>query len=254
MPAYNMDYKKEAKKAKAGDLDAMFNMASYIVWNDSSAPLSPEEVQLAVGYYVANAAAGDTDSMLDLGAMYLCGRGVEKSRKKALEWYMRAARAGAPKAYRCLGNYYKYDTPDDGIPVQVKDEKRLLSAFGWFEKGADMREENSLYELGDFFRYGVCTDKDEKKAFELYSEAYKVIMENVIDDEMARNDSYADVCLRLAECFHYGTGTEADLDEAKKFIDIALNECRRRCEEGDMYGRASLERAEKEWTLLFQSN
>jgi hypothetical protein len=252
MAHYDLNYGKMLEAAEKGDLDAMFAMASYIVWGDRKSKLEPEMVERAVRYYMANIEAGDTDSMLDMGGMYLEGRGVEKDRDKALELYERAAELSAPKAFRCLGNCWKYDNLDDGSPVATTDQSRLAKALGYFIRGAELDEENCLYELGDYYRYGVCVEKDEKAAFAHYMQAYNVIMEYVMPDKYSCNDSYSDVCLRLAECYHYGIGTMIDLNEAKKYIQIARTECQDRFNDGDMYGGVSLPRAEKEWLLIMQ--
>jgi TPR repeat protein len=252
MVPYSLNYRKEIEKAENGDLDAMFNVASYIIWGDRKSKLEPEMAERAVRYYMANIEAGDTDSMLDLGAMYLEGRGVEKDENKARELYERAAENTNPKAFRCLGNYWKYDQLEDGSPVATANEERLKKAYGYFTKGAELGEENCLYELGDFYRYGICVEKDENKAFELYDLAYGVITEFVMTDLYSCNDSYSDVCLRLAECYHYGIGTEVDMKEARTFIEIAKTECKRRLDDGDMYGGGSFPRANMEWMLIMQ--
>lgn len=88
---YDLNYYEEMKHAEQGDLDAMFNVAFYIVWGDPASPVEPEAAALAVKYFKANAENGGTDSMLDLGAMYLEGRGVRKDEKEALLWYEKAA-------------------------------------------------------------------------------------------------------------------------------------------------------------------
>jgi hypothetical protein len=252
MSYYDMNYLKEIELAEQGDLYAMFNVASYIIWGDCSSKIEPEMAERALRYYNTCAEAGDTDSMLDLGGMYLLGRGVEKDVDTALALYHKAADSNAPKAFRCLGNYYKYDELDDGSPVPTADTERLRTALSWFEKGAQVHEENSLYELGDYYRYGICVDKDEARAFRLYCDAYEVIIEEVMQNTLSDNDSYSDVTLRLAECYHYGIGTDIDLDKAKKFIRIAKDECKRRLNEGDMYGGSSLPMAEREWLLIMQ--
>ena len=84
MAMYDFNYYEQMKLAEQGDPEAMFNVASYTVWGDQSLPIEPEAAELAVRYYKKNAENGDADSMLDLGAMYLEGRGVPKDEKEAL--------------------------------------------------------------------------------------------------------------------------------------------------------------------------
>lgn len=252
MAKFDMNYHAEMQAAEAGDLDAMFNVASYIIWGDLTAQPEPEMAELALKYYQANADAGDTDAMLDIGAMYLEGRGVPKDEEMALEWYTKAADLGGHNACRCVGNLYRYDVLDDGTPVPTADPDRLQQAFHWYEKGAEQDEENCLYELGDFYRRGIIVEADPHKAFELYWHAYEVIRDVIMPSHYSNNDSYSDVCFRLAECFHYGIGTDINMTKAKAFIEIAKEETKKRADEGDVYGGSVLPRVEKEWLSIMQ--
>ncbi len=57
---YDMNYDEQMLLAEEGDLDAMFNVASYIIWGNPDSPVGPEAADLAVRYYMANAENGDT--------------------------------------------------------------------------------------------------------------------------------------------------------------------------------------------------
>lgn len=249
MSGWSFNYYEEMKRAEEGDLNAMFNMAAYIVWADKSAPIEPEAAERAVKYYKANAENGDTDSMLDLGAMYLEGRGVEKNEKEAVMWYEKAAEHNGQRACRCLGNYYRYDVLNDGTPVPTANPARLKKALKWYRLGAKRGEENCMYELGDYYRKGIIVKKNEKKAFKLYMQAFE-ICEELEEEKFLVNDSYSDVCFRLAQCYHYGIGTEINLEEAKKYIQIAKDESKKRLDSGDMYGGFLYPFAVKEWQAI----
>lgn len=251
MADYDFNYLEEMKKAKDGNLDSMFNVASYIIWGDQSSPVEPEMARLAIQYYTASIEKGNTDAMLDLGAMYLQGRGIERDRDKALAWYEKAAALGGNRACRCIGNFYRYDLLGDGTPVPTNDSGRLQQALDWYQKGSERDEENCLYELGDFYRYGIIVEKDERKAFELYKKAFNIILTVIAPNAMDMNDSYSDVCLRLAECHHYGIGTAVDLTAAKYYICIAKGEIKERLDRGDVYGGSAIKRAEDEWQKIF---
>lgn len=249
MAIYDMNYYEEMKKAEAGDLDAMFNVASYIIWSDAISSIEPEAAEMAIRYYEANAEAGDSDAMLDLGGMYIDGRGVKKDKEKALMWYERAAALNGPRACRCIGNLYKYDVIDDGTPIPTADPVRLEKALEWYKTGAEREEENCLYELGDYYRKGLLVEKDEKKALELYLQAYEICCK-LVHDKYAWNDSYSDVCFRLSECYHYGVGTEVNLEKAKDFAEIAKKEAKARMDRGDMYGGYLYPIALREWQAI----
>lgn len=249
MAMYDLNYYEEMKKAEQGDLDAMFNVAFYIVWGDQTSPVEPEAAALAVQYFKANAENGETDSMLDLGAMYLEGRGVRKDEKEALMWYEKAAELNGARACRCIGNYYRYDVLDDGTPVPTADPVRLRKALEWYQTGTERGEENCIYELGDYYRKGLLVPQDRKKAFDLYSRAYE-ICEELEGEHFLINDSYPDVCFRLAECCHYGIGTDVNLEKARYFAQIAKEETKKRLDRGDLYGGSLYPKALKEWQFI----
>lgn len=249
MAAFDLNYYEEMKQAEAGDLNAMFNVASYIIWGDQSSQVEPEAAELAVKYYKANAENGDTDSMLDLGAMYLDGRGVEKDEREALKWYEKAASLNGTRACRCIANFYRYDVLDDGTPVPTADPERLQKALEWYQKGTERGEENCIYELGDYYRKGLLVPKDAVKAFELYTRAYEICRRLELERFIA-NDSYSDVCFRLAECYHYGIGTQVDMSQAKYYAEIARDEAKARLESGDIYGGYLYPKALKEWQSI----
>jgi len=249
MAMYDLNYYEEMKLAEEGDLDAMFNVASYIIWGDQTAPVEPEAAELAVRYFKANAENGDIDSMLDLGAMYLEGRGVEKDEKEALKWYEKAAEMNGPRACRCIANFYRYDVINDGTPVPTADPVRLRKALEWYRTGTERGEENCIYELGDYYRKGIIVPKDEKQAFELYCRAYE-ICKKLAYERFIVNDSYSDVCFRLAECYHYGIGTDIDMQQAKFYVEIAKEEAKARLDSGDVYGGYLYPRTVKEWQAI----
>ncbi len=249
MAMCDLNYYEEMKLAENGDLDAMYNVAFYIIWEDQASPVEPEAAALAVRYFKANAENGETDSMLNLGAMYLEGRGVPKNEKEALKWYEKAAELGGPRACRCIGNYYRYDVLDNGTPVPTADPVRLQKALDWYRTGTERNEENCIYELGDFYRKGIIVPQDHRKAMELYSRAYE-LCKALKDETFMMNDSYSDVCFRLAECYHYGIGTDIDLERAGEFAQIAKEETKKRLESGDMYGGYLYPKTEKEWQSI----
>ncbi len=184
--------------------------------------------------------------MLDLGAMYLEGRGAAKDEKEAIRWYKKAAALNGTRACRCIANYYRYDVLEDGTPVPAADPDRLQKALEWYRTRAVRGEENCIYELGDYYREGIIVRQDEKKAFELYRQAYEICKE-IEEERYIVNDSYSDVCFRLAECYHYGIGTEKDLKKALFFAKIARDETKARLDNGDMYGGYLYTKVLKEW-------
>ena len=232
---FEMDDAEQLRLAEAGDHDAMFNWASYAVWGDRRHPLEPETAAKAVSIYQTLIDEdGDWDAMLDLGAMYLEGRGVPKDPDMAHAYFRMAADDGCARAWRCIGNDHRYDRLEDGSFVPTDDPIRLAQALEAYRKGAEEGEQNCLYELGDMYRAGVLVEIDLDKAFALYLEAWDMI------DGDEDDDSYADVALRLGMCCHYGWGTEVDLQKALEMVTIALDRCRQWQEQGFLQEAAGL--------------
>ncbi|GHV46982.1 hypothetical protein FACS1894204_09700 [Synergistales bacterium] len=213
------------KQAESGDAEAQFDVAWHIVWGDQSEAIEPDWLERAIDYFERAAVQGHGDAMLDLGAMYSTGRGVEQDKGKAFYWFSKAAEILHPKAFRCLGYWL-------GIPITtgyldpIIDNADYKSAFNYFLKGAILGEQNSLYELGDLYFSGKYVDVDQTFAFKLYEQSYDII--DYIED-----DSYADVCLRLGECYYRGIGTGQDKGAARNYLTEAVNGYELRIERSD---------------------
>jgi len=198
------------KKADSGDPEAQWRVAWYIVWSGKNEPIEPDWLERALDYFQRSAAQGYGNAMLELGAMYSSGRGVAKDEAEAICWYEKAAGILHPKAFRCLGYSLGFHNFRDGGFADYK------TAFGYFFKGALLDEPNCIYEIGDMYYWGRYVDSDQKFAFKLYQESYEIIDGNIEDD------SYANVCLRIGECFYKGIGPERDLDLAREHLLEAM--------------------------------
>lgn len=218
------------EKADKGDTEAMHAVAWGIVWGDQTVELEPELLEKALSYYYLLAQDGHCDALLDLGAIYLGGRGIERNEKRALAYYQAAADQLYPKAFRCLGNFWLYWSSE------APDYKR---AFDAFYQGSLLEEQNALYELGDMYRDGIQVEKDAHMAFKLYQRAENAVARNdfgYAGNDVSWDDCYSDVQLRLGECYLDGIGTEADLEQAVERLQEAVRVYRRRIQIGDDYG------------------
>ncbi len=232
------------QKAEHGDNDAVFNLIKYCMWNGPEEDLDTEFVYYAIAYYQKQAMAGNTDAMIELGTVYLEGRGVPKDRDLAKFWYQKAVDAGNIKAYRLLGNYYYYDRDRAGRPIKNENEKRLEMGCEVFKKGAELGEPSCLHELGDMYMNGVTVEQDYDQAFECYKQGLKEINEHY-----PKHPVYPFLNYRLGQCYHHGYGVEKDLDEAKKYLEKASQAGERRTLSGKLADR---ERAEKAFAELLE--
>jgi TPR repeat protein len=216
---------EQIKRAERGDAEAQYDVAWYIVWEEPGGPIEPDWLERAVDYYERSAEQGNADAMLDLGAMYLMGRGVAGDKGKAFYWYNKAAGLLHPKAFRCLGYWV-------GVPISTgyldpaMPNVDYMAAFGYFLKGALLDEQNSLYEIGDMYFSGKYVEADQDFAFSLYKESYGII-------EYIEDDCFADVCIRLGECYYRGIGCEQDTDAARGYLDDAVRGYELRIKRGE---------------------
>ena len=202
------------KKADNGDAEAQWRVAWHIVWDEETEPIEPDWLERALDYFERSASQGYGDAMLDLGALYRVGRGVSRDIEKAFYWFNQAASILHPKAFRCLG--YALEIPVGYLdPYDEADKEGYKNAYKYFIKGAILNEQNSIYKIGDMYYSGKYVDADREFAFFLYQQSYDCI--EYIDD-----DSYASVCLRLGECYCYGTGTAQDIGKATDYINKAI--------------------------------
>ena len=226
-----------------GDSDAVFDVIKYFLWNGNTEDLDQEFVYYAIAYYQKQAMAGNSDAMLELGTVYLEGRGVPVDRELARSWYQKAIDAGNIRAYRLLGHFYYYDRDKSGRPIRNENEKRLQMGAEVFLKGAELGEATSLYESGCMYMDGVVVEQDYDKAFECFSKGLDVVKEN------PKHPAKLFLNYKIGQCYHHGYGVEKDLDQAKKYLEVASREGERRTESGKI---AEKERAEMAFAELLE--
>ncbi len=240
----SLNYLDEIKKAEAGDVEAMIRVAFAILHGNKTEKLQPEEAERGIRYYKKAAALGDRSAMLDLGACYMDGRGVEKDVQEAIRWYEKGWDPDDPDACFCLGCVNRYDYLNGGEEVPSSETERITKAVQYFKRGAELLNSDCLYELGELYFSGIGVPDDKKKAFELFMEAFEERDTDVLSDRGLR------IYLRLAECRHYGIGTEVDLGDALNYIRMFREEARRRVPAGEIEADCVIEEAEKEWIAL----
>ena len=240
----SVNYLDEIQKAETGDVKAMIRVAFAILHGNKSEKLQPEEAERAIGYYKRAAELGDRSAMQDLGACYMDGRGVERDVQEAFRWYEKGWDPDDPSACFCLGCINRYDYLENGSEVSTADPERIGKAVKYFERGAELLDSDCLYELGELYLSGVGVPEDKAKAFSLFTDASEEYDEDILSGRGLR------IYLRLAECWHYGIGVEADLDEAMDYILMFREERRRRVKAGEEEEPYIIERAEQEWTSI----
>ena len=112
------------KAADNGDVIAMYYCGSILEEGDEGVPADKKKAR---EWYKKAAAQGDASAQLNLGFCYGKGNGVSQSDQDAVFWYKKAAEQGNDKAQYNLGLYYMDGA---GVPQSNKEAKY------WFRKAA----------------------------------------------------------------------------------------------------------------------
>lgn len=232
-----MDRLSEAiKLADDGDIEAMIEVANYIIWDDETQEVEPELLEKALDY-LHTAIENEHDvAMNTLGAMYYQGRGVEQDYTKAVYWYNEAANRGNVTSMSNLGYCYYY-----GRNIPVDYEK----AYQMYTKAAIMGDLVAEYKVGDMFSSGKYVQKDEASAFRIYYNLFERTKDDT-ENEYLR-EVYSGVCLRLGSALYKGRGVEVNLELAQFFLGEAKHHFKIRCDRGDVYAKSGLNQATEEW-------
>jgi TPR repeat protein len=183
---------------------------------------------------------GHARAQFNMGILYDDGRGVERSRDMAIEWWTQAAAQGLPVAH-----LMHIDTPDGKPNVE--------GAIRWLEKAADSGFVRSLYTLGKIYADGVGVPVDEEKAFKLLLAAGQGGLDRaqynlgkmyrdgrgVAADpaesakwyEQAAAQGYGKAQNKLAIIYGKGRGVKEDLVESLKWAILAARQGNQEAEE-----------------------
>jgi TPR repeat protein len=116
----------------------------------------------AVAYYLAAARGGNAKAQYALGYMYRSGRGVTPNYDVAAAWFGKAADQGNADAQNSLGVRYLLG---QGTP------KDYTQATYWFQKAADKGNPYAANELGFMYAAGKGVTQDYPTAIEWYTKA-----------------------------------------------------------------------------------
>ena len=159
-----------------------------------------KDEKLAFCYFQKGAKAGDPECVEMLGLCYYWGYGVEKDLQKAAFYHDKAAKAGIVHAMYNIGLCYEYG---NGV------SKNIEKALYWFEKAASEDFIHAIVALGDIYFDGEYIEKDLKKAFGYFSRAAE------------KGDPWGK--LNVAEFYEKGLVIAKDLEKAKVLCQEAYD-------------------------------
>jgi uncharacterized protein len=144
------------------------------------------------------------------GLLYLVGKGVERNRSKAAEYFRKAADQGHASAQYCIGQlYHSGEDSSGGKERTIWDlietrEKNSPKAVEWYRKAADQGHAHAQYELGLAYQSGEGVEKNRNKAAEYFRKAA---------DQGHAHAQYA-----IGEAYRRGEGVEKNLRTAEEWF------------------------------------
>ena len=106
------------------------------------------EMRSAFRLMLASVKLGNTGAQINVGNYYADGKGVRRSRSKALYWYKRAYRRGDSSAAHNIG-------------ILWRDEGKLQRALSWFHRAVHLGDDESNLDIGKHFLHN---EKNPRKA------------------------------------------------------------------------------------------
>jgi len=120
----------------------------------------PQDFDEAASWYRKSAEQGNAHAQTKLGYAYAKGLGVDKDAASALTWFRKAAGQGDPPAEFDLGVMYARGT---GVPQNITE------AIRWYRLAAEQGDANALRNLAALYIYGLGVPRSYSAAYALYS-------------------------------------------------------------------------------------
>ena len=160
-------YEKAAENGeKEAAAAAIANDAFSYFLGSEDGPVKEDDV-VALNYFMRAADLGDPRAINMMVAFYTYGFGVEQDPQKALELGSSLADKGDQEAlYAMEENAYAYFSGNkDGIDINFN------TAFEYYMKLTEYGNERAMYNVGLLYEYGLGTSKDHAKAIEWVTKA-----------------------------------------------------------------------------------
>ncbi len=145
-------------QAAAGDADAQLRLGALYEQGEG---VVQDYIQ-AETWYSKAAQQGNAEAQFDLGGLYYDGKGVSQDYAQAAIWYRKAAEQGDADAQFNLGLMY---AGGEGVP---QDESETVH---WFHKAAEQGLAVAQFDLGSLFDNGLGVPQDHAQAAIWYRKA-----------------------------------------------------------------------------------
>lgn len=154
-PKTAISWWKEA--SDAGDVPSMLFLAQ--LYDGQFGHPSLTDPEQAYAFFVKAAEKGSPSAMVAVGSRLLNSATIKRDEKKANEWLNKAIESEEYSAYLALGDY------------QENVKKDLKAALGFYEKGAEAGQPDSMVRAAVMHMEGKGTEKNETRGTELLGQA-----------------------------------------------------------------------------------
>lgn len=205
---YLMDVVEDVEGGEEYSFD-QYEVAHTLAYLDAEQRMYSEVESFVMEIYKDEIENGNTNAMCELAMMYYHGyRGMKQDFDQAVKYNMMAAEKGSEQAFENLGYCYYYGK---GGTVDY------TKALSYFLHGVLTGNSVSLYKIGDMYFNGYIVEKNPEFAMELYNTCIEMANEIDVHDDRILGPVY----LRIARMYHYGIGTNQDIDMAIKMYHKA---------------------------------
>lgn len=182
--------------AQAGVVVAMNELADIYLTIEGGAEAAKKAVQM----WQHAAELGSSDAMFRLGFSYYKGEGVAQDIDKGVEWMEKASIFGNSGATEFLVTHYLGED---------EDNPNYAAAFEWLKRASALPKANPdlLVLLGEAYRLGEGTSRNEGKAFALY--------------ERAAAQGSREGFFKVGEAYLYGRGVKQEPVKSLRFFRVA---------------------------------
>ncbi len=205
---YLMDVVEDVEDGEEYSFD-QYEVAHTLAYLDAEQRMYSEVESFVMEIYKEEIENGNTNAMCELAMMYYHGyRGIKQNFDQAVKYNLMAAEKGSEQAFENLGYCYYYGK---GGTVDY------TKALSYFLHGVLTGNSVSLYKIGDMYFNGYIVEKNPEFAMELYNTCIEMANEIDVHDDRILGPVY----LRIARMYHYGIGTNQDIDMAIKMYHKA---------------------------------
>ena len=157
----------------------------------------PENEKKAIDYFMIAAKGGITQAQRIISQEYISGDILSRDYEVARMWMEKAANKGDAQAQLMLGRYYVSD-------FGYNDEQK---AFEWFEKAAEQGDAEAEYTLGGGYIYEIYVKEDPIVANQWF--------------EKAANKEHPKAMYELGVSYMEGRGTTRNTKKGIQYLIVA---------------------------------